>query len=539
MKGIITGREEFLYPDSTLGEIGQECSLVMAANGKKGLQILVESDSENIEIQLELQGFDVERYQMKAIPVEYNTGDGVSQGGSMVVDQWEDAMGDYVTRRAPFYVYDCLVPWEKDKMPVVDKKAAVYLCFTPQPGVLGRCEGSLTINDKGKEKKIRINIHVYDVEIPEGKFEISNWFSLEAIRRLHGEKNFWTVLRKYAKAMKRTHQTAFYLELDRKCVADEEKKEFDFEYLTRIIQIFKEEGIPMLEIGPVLSRGFLEDGTPDMYTEEFRCSMFPDIAFTSQEGMEITENFVQTLASYLKKYGWDKKVLLHIHDEPDIHYKNDIALNKRIEQYGIAVNIVKKHIPEAQIIEAVGTTTFKDKIDVLVPVTSSYERDKTEFERCQKNGKKVWNYVCCGPEGKWLNRFLDFAVLKGRVLFWGFAKYGITGFLHWGFNQFPVQMDPFVGTSCYNPTGIGTNFPCGDAFIVYPGKDEPWLGMRLEAQRQGAEDVMLLKTLQEKHPEKAEALIGQVFESNTKYMEEPDKFETVYEELLRSLEDLR
>ena len=48
MKGIITGREEFLYPDSTLGEIGHECSLVMAANGKKGLQILVESDSENI-----------------------------------------------------------------------------------------------------------------------------------------------------------------------------------------------------------------------------------------------------------------------------------------------------------------------------------------------------------------------------------------------------------------------------------------------------------------------------------------------------------
>ena len=201
MKGIITGREEFLYPDSTLGEIGQECSLVMAANGKKGLQILVESDSENIEIQLELQGFDVERYQMKAIPVEYNTGDGVSQGGSMVVDQWEDAMGDYVTRRAPFYVYDCLVPWEKDKMPVVDKKAAVYLCFTPQPGVSGCREGILTIRDKGKEKKIQMNIHVYDVEIPEGKFEISNWFSLEAIRRLHGEKNFWTVLRKYAKAM--------------------------------------------------------------------------------------------------------------------------------------------------------------------------------------------------------------------------------------------------------------------------------------------------------------------------------------------------
>lgn len=535
MQGIITCREEFLYPDTVLGEMQKNCSLAMAANGKKGMQILVESENAEVEISLDLPGISVEKYQMKAIPVEYNTGDGVSQGGSMVVEQWEESMSDYATRKAPFHVYDCLVPWESDKFPVNDGKAAIYLCFCSEGKVLGIQEGMLIIKNGMEMTEILLRLHVYEVEIPEERFEISNWFSLPAIRRFHGEELFFETLKKYAKAMKRTHQTAFYLELDSECVRDEKKKEFDFEYLTPIIQIFKTEQISTVEIGPIFSRGYLEDGTPDMYTEEFRCSMFPEIAFTSEEGLMITEKFVQTLAEYLEKHGWDKDVLVHIHDEPDIHYKNEVALEKRIQQYGQARKIVKKYIPNAEIIEAVGTTKFKNEIDILVPVTSSYEKEKEEFNKCQDAGKKVWNYVCCGPEGKWLNRFLDFAVIKGRILFWGFAKYGITGFLHWGFNQFPVQMNPFAGTSCYNPTGIGTNFPCGDAFIVYPGKDEPWLSMRLEAQRQGAEDVMLLQMLQKKNLQKAEQLIESVFLSNTVYNENPEKFEETYEELLKSL----
>lgn len=335
--------------------------------------------------------------------------------------------------------------------------------------------------------------------------------------------------------MKRTHQTAFFLEFDQRCVKDSEQKEFDFEYLTPMIRIFKEEGISTLEIGPILSRGYQKDGRLDMYTAEFRCGMFPEILFSSEEGKEITEKYILSLAGYLEKYGWNEDVLIHIHDEPDVHYENETTLEKRRQQYHLVREMIKRRIPKARVIEAVGTAKFKDEIDVLVPVTSCYENHREAFD--QYAGKEVWNYVCCGPEGKWLNRFLDFALIKGRILFWGFAKYKISGFLHWGFNQFPEQMDPFKGTSCYNPTGIGSNFPCGDAFIVYPGKDEPWLSMRLEAQRQGAEDAMLLQMLAERKPEKAEQLIGKVFSSNTVYEESPEQFEKTYEELLKELSD--
>ena len=534
MKGIITGREEFLYPDTELGELKQEYIFSTTANGKKGIQILLEASGGEIELEWNLPELSVELYQMRAIPVEYNTGDGVAQGGSMVVERWEDSMGEYVTRKAPFFVYDCLIPLQNQKIPVTEGRAAVYLCFD-QKNIFGLKKGSLIIKNGNEEMKIHLSIKAYDVKIPEGTFSVSNWFSLAAIERMHEGTEFTEILRKYVRAMKRTHQTTFFLELDQKCVKDFEKKEFDFEYLTPMIQIFKEEQISTLEIGPILSRGYKKDGRPDMYTAEFRCGMFPEILFSSKEGAEITEKYIHSLAVYLEKYGWNEEVLIHIHDEPDVHYENETALEKRRQQYHLVREMIKQYMPKARIIEAVGTAKFKDEIDVLVPVTSCYEQHREEFEQCV--GKEVWNYVCCGPEGKWLNRFLDFALIKGRILFWGFAKYKISGFLHWGFNQFPEQMDPFKGTSCYNPTGIGSNFPCGDAFIVYPGKDEPWLSMRLEAQRQGAEDAMLLQMLAERKPEKAEQLIEKIFSSNTVYEEDPEQFEKTYEELLKELSD--
>ena len=33
--------------------------------------------------------------------------------------------------------------------------------------------------------------------------------------------------------------------------------------------------------------------------------------------------------------------------------------------------------------------------------------------------EEVWNYVCCGPQGFWLNRFLDFALIKNPAAFLG------------------------------------------------------------------------------------------------------------------------
>ena len=80
-----------------------------------------------------------------------------------------------------------------------------------------------------------------------------------------------------------------------------------------------------------------------------------------------------------------------------------------------------------------------------------------------------------------------------------------------GLNQFQNGMNPYEETSCPNHTGIGTNFPCGYFFLLYPGEDGPNLGMRLEAQERGAEDAALWQLLRKKDEQLHDELIGKMF----------------------------
>ena len=536
MMGAISAREEFFYPDTPLSPLPQQLSLAMARNGRPGIQLLLSADT-LLPLSLESDVFSAEWFRMRRVPVEYNTGNGEDQGGAMVLEQRPAVCPSYATRLAPFEVYDCLEPIEGALEPE-NGVAALYLCLIPNAEIpAGTHTAVLQVGDYTCELEVR----VHGVTIPEDTFPVTNWFSLRAIANLHhvseGTPAFYDMVRKYARAMRRVHQTMFYFELDDRCVVSRDPYAFDFSYLEPLARCFFDEGFTTIEIGPLLSRGFLPDGMPNMYTDRFTCAMAPDKPIDTPEGYAITVRYVQALADFLKQHGWEKNVVFHIHDEPDIHCPDE-ALEPRKKQYYLAASILRKYLPGVKVIEAVSSAEFRGGVDIWVPGTPGYEGNKEKFDELIRLGEEVWTYVCCGPEGEWLNRFLDFAVLKGRLLFWGCAKNRLSGFLHWGFNQFPDDMNPFHSTSCPNHTGIGTNFPCGDSFLVYPGTDGPWPGMRMEAARRGAEDAALLKLLRSKDEKAHDTLVEKVFRSNADYNDDPAFFESVYEELLKKLEEI-
>ncbi len=537
IRGALSAREEFFYPDMDLGALPSSLRLVTARNGRASFQLLLEAEEADLPICLEAPGFSVEYFSMLDVPVEYNTGDGSEQGGAMVLERRPTEKPAYATRLAPFRVYDCLRPLDQPCSSARAGRHALYVCLSPRPETPA---GTYKLDFQLGAYHCRLELQVYDVEIPLDQFPVTNWFSVDAICRFHqverGSQAFYDMLRRYAQTMRRLHQTLFYIELDQTCVQTRNPYTFDFEYLRPMIEIFFEEGMQKLELGALLSRGFLPDGRPDMYTDRFTCAMAPELPFESLEGYALSLAFVQSLAAFLKKYGWEERLVFHIHDEPDIHYKDEATLEARKRQYYLAASILRKHIPGVQIIEAVASPAFRGGVDIWVPGTPGYEENKASFDQYTELGESVWTYVCCGPEGQWLNRFLDFALIKGRLLFWGCAANGLGGFLHWGFNQFPADMDPFQGTSCPNHTGIGTNFPCGDSFLVYPGSDGPWPGMRLEAARRGAEDACLLALLRARDPELSTSLVAAVFQDNTHYNADCDFFQKTYEQLLRALE---
>jgi hypothetical protein len=99
-------------------------------------------------------------------------------------------------------------------------------------------------------------------------------------------------------------------------------------------------------------------------------------------------------------------------------------------------------------------------------------------------GIELWFYTCMYPTGRYPNRFLDFSLLKTRILHWINWRYRLTGYLHWGLNFW--TNDPF------HQDRIRDSLPPGDCWIVYPGPDGPLDSLRWEHMREGIQDFELL-----------------------------------------------
>lgn len=539
MKGYLTIHQEFLFRDNALGEIPDSIRVVSAQNGKIGIQLLLSGEN-CVQLILKDSCFDVEFYQLLEIPVEYNTGNGINQGGAMVIRA--DTCPEYAVRKAPFKVYDCLKPAMDGKICLDGGLAAAYICISPKKDLkAGTYVLPLQITVDDEQKICDIECVVYPVVFHEDDFQQTNWFDLEAMATMHkleaGTDAYYNMVRNYAKAMRRTHQKTFCIWINEDYFKEKIKPpyQFNFEALKPIISIFFEEGFDTLETGGILSRGYLPDGSRDMYTRDFKCSANPDISADSDGGYALLSAELRDFSRFLKENHWDQKILFHVMDEPDVHYRTGADLQARRIQYFMASNLVRRYLPNAKTIEAVKTTKFRGAIDIMVPITDGYQNNKEAFDGAIALGDEVWTYVCCGPEGHWLNRFLDQPLVNGRLLFWGCAANHISGYLHWGFNQFGCTPNPFKETRGINDCGIGTDFPCGDAFIVYPGEDGPWLSMRLEAERRGAEEACLLSNLRALNPEKCEELIHTIFRAFDDYDNAPQKVEETYENLLKAL----
>ena len=540
MNGYISSHQVFLFPDTPLGVMPAQLRLACARNGRVGIQLLFECAAACGSIRVDGAGFDVEIYQLIDVPVEYNTGNGVDQGGAMVV--LPDRCPDYAIRRAPFRVYDCLRPAQDGGIPAPDGRACAYVCLAPRAELApGEHTLTITLCAGAETHACCVVCRVYPASFDENLFQTTNWFSVCAMEQLHGVTRgtpaFEAVVRAYARSMRRVHQKIFLLWMHEDLSERRASRpyRFDFEDMAPVIRIFFEKGFETFETGGILCRGFTDDGRPDMYTADLKCSANPAVSVDSDEGYALLCSEMQAFSAFLRRHGWQDRVLFHVMDEPDVHYRSEADLLARRAQFFMAANIVRRYLPGVRIIEAVKTTRMRGGVDIMVPITDGYQHNKAAFDEAVAMGEPVWTYVCCGPEGRWLNRFLDQPLINGRLLFWGCAANRLSGYLHWGYNQFGGVPNPFERTSCRNNTGIGTDYPCGDAFIVYPGDGGPWLSMRLEAERMGAQEAAMLAALRARDPQAHDALISGVFRGFDDYDNDPEKLDRLHETLLALL----
>ena len=104
------------------------------------------------------------------------------------------------------------------------------------------------------------------------------------------------------------------------------------------------------------------------------------------------DELVAEIAAFLRKNVWDHRVVFHIHDGPDVHYRNKRTLEARRRQYLLTANILRHHLPGVQLIEAVESTAFYGGVDIWVPITCGFEHRREEFARLIALGKSIWTY---------------------------------------------------------------------------------------------------------------------------------------------------
>ncbi|RAP74173.1 DUF4091 domain-containing protein [Paenibacillus montanisoli] len=193
--------------------------------------------------------------------------------------------------------------------------------------------------------------------------------------------------------------------------------------------------------------------------------------------------FVPELLKWVEKRGLQQKVYFHISDEP---YMNTL------ENYRLASDFLRPMLKGYPVIDALSDFAFYESGLVPRPIPAT-----NHIEPFLEAGvADLWTYYCCGQYKDVANRFFTFPSARNRIIGVQLHKFGITGFLHWGFNFWFSQysrkaIDPFVTTDA------GHAFPSGDAFLVYPGEEGPIESIRMEVFYEALQDMRAFALLEE------------------------------------------
>ena len=488
MKIYVKYDDQWLYPDEdalgTAPYAGQVLQLCAPKGGTCGIQILVEA--QNLTVSAESASV----YLLREVTVPYNTAaEGTTGFGDdpFVYPVALEQCPSHCTRLAPFQVYDAYIPY--DGQTLQGGKQAFFV--QADTAAIGEKKLCVRIESAQGTACIPVNLCVYDVGLPETpSFALDNWFSLENMADRHGIARYspahFEKIREYAGIMASMRQTHFMITPD----IVYRDGELDFSVLEQVADIFFAAGLQVMKIGPIGQR-------KRIYHEDLLALAKDSMPVNSPEGQSLLHSFFGQLAELAQKKNWQNKIVFHLGDEPD---EPEAAIPARMEQYAMLRQLVRRYFPEAKVCEAVKTAIFQEHIDILVPLSKTYEQDKASFDLALEKGREVWLYTCCVPIGNYYQRFLDVPLHSGRYLFWSIARNHITGYLHWGLNQLEPVQHPFLETNQSHTYGDGKVLPAGDSHILYPEGDNIYCSMRMNMVRKGCEDAELLKLLEQKAP---------------------------------------
>lgn len=490
MKYTVVSSAEFTYPDIWDYESSADKADIFAARGGFATcQILVDdmkSDALPVTFSELPAGVTPEIYSLLAIPVEANPG-----------LQEDRITTHYPERKAPFDVYDCLCTYD-GTVNLTDGRGGIYLAFrVDKDAPAGIYDLTVTVGDCA----VPVRLQVYSAVLPDETLNLVQGFAEGKLCQWHNlepkSEEFYEMEHRYLKLLRRMHQNMLYSHgVSYKKVA-ENQFEFDFSKFIEYTERCKKAGFKIFKAPAI---GWRKDHA------ESTIYLFGDIPAMTYEGYCFLTQYLPQLREVLREHGFLEGAIMSVADEPN---------DKNATEYRALCGLIHRIAPEIRLGDAVSYGNIHGALDVWVPLNSHYDMHKEKWESFRAAGGELWHYVCCGPRNYgYINRFMDYPLLSTRYLHWGNYCHNLTGYLHWAVNCYQPGQNPFENNCpVHHNAGDTIVLPAGDSHIIYPGTDGPWMSIRMEAQRESAEEYELLRKLAETNKPLADEICHAVFRS--------------------------
>jgi len=390
-------------------------------------------------------------------------------------------------RRAPAWFPDYLADDREISLKKGMYRGIFLTVYIPRDVEEGDYQGTVTIKTERGDASIPIHLTVYPLALPDARhLMVTEWYTTSQFKRFHDidpsdSERFYEMLRLYAENMAEHRQNVFRVSLDLiVCERDDQVKlRFNFTKFDKWADIFWKTGrMDLLETGFVARFGDGGWSSQEIVLRDFRVQERSTSRRVTIPGREFLPQFLPAFENHLREKGWLEKTVFHIADEPSNH--NAMSWRE-------ASNYVHRYAPALRRIDAIETTHCLDRLEIWIPKLDHLATWYDAYEKAQNQGHELWFYtVGIFQKGSYPNKTVDVALIESRILHWLNYRFGLKGYLHWGFNHWTD--DPFAASGKHR----------GDGWHVYPKKDGLLCSLRWEQMRNGIQDYEYFWMLEDK-----------------------------------------
>lgn len=519
----------WLYPDSEVQEYNNVIDLDTARNADVCFQILTDMKCQKdtaISWSMDIVDETIEAvmHELRPTLVKYNSG-----AHNYNATCWE-AVQDIVVRQAPYEVYELTRPIKDGKLWGETGNTALFVRLNvSKEAAVGKKQYVLRIQIAEETADVIINLNIHKAivsDVEESPYAMGFWFSPAAAEHSHKIERFseeyYAIAEKYLVQMKNMRCNHIQLPTPQP-IRNEEGKivDFDFTECDRITEMALKLGFQYINSGFIAR--WLQWQASEFY-----------LYWDTETSAESFEGYLQILAyirrtkEFIARHNIADKYWQSFVDEPQLN--NSMA-------YKALSSIFRREMPDIRLMDPIETPNVVGSCDVWIVKQAVYEKYKEQYEVLQSMGEKLWVYSCGFPANKWMNHAIDLPLAATRLINWQGIRYGMDGFLHFGFMEFFEGMDPMYCTAFGRMYQKELRFfPPGNGFVVYTDGEEIYDSVRAHVHRTSATEAELLMKLREYDKEGCFAIIDRISTTYEEYVSDSKQVEDARKALLDALD---